>query len=360
MAPTELRVPLLFELDGELPALAEANAGDRALFASRLGFGIDDDLLRYRATYRLEAGDVFPLAAPPGSEPTTLAGQRFGQDVLVTLPELAGAPVSLGVSAEAGDVWQLGGEAKTGSQRGHVEWSPLGATLRLDWMDRGQALDPALALRCELASSLGLPLSGGDDGGQLLRLTGGTCHVADGTPYAGIPVRAWGVGYVWSGAERESVARVRVIRPDRLPGILDVALEPAYQLGLRHRRDFGLLSAQAGLALRQPPSLAGDGTLLGPAAETSWSASASLTWHLAAASVSADWAQGVDPLWFIPAAHEARDRFGLAVDLSPWIETVVPGPVSELGLRWDWSRVRPAGSGPVAESSLALDVMLLF
>src|SRR5690606_15421225 len=144
-----------------LPMLDLGAADGNALLASRMGFGLDDDLLRYRASYRLEAGDVFSLAdgaAAASGTPSVLAGQRFGQDVMLRLPELAGAPLPVGVTAEVRNSWQRAGEAQTQRERGTVEWSPCRATLRVQWTDRAQAFDPALALQCNVESSLGVPL----------------------------------------------------------------------------------------------------------------------------------------------------------------------------------------------------------
>lgn len=355
------RSSLLFDVAGGLPMLDAGAADGGALLASRVGFGLDDDLLRYRASYRLEAGDVFSQAndAAARSTPSVLAGQHFGQNVVLTLPELVGAPLSLGVTAEVQDSWQLAGEAQTERERAEVEWSPWRATVRVQWTDQAQAFDPSLALHCNVESSLGLPLYAEGRRGALMQVSGRECVIAEGTEYAGLPVQTWGIGWSWTGDARESVAQVRVIEPLWSELALDADFDPGYQLGLRHSRDFGALSAAALVAVRQSPAL-----LLGPepafAPETSWSANASLTWHLADASVSADWAQGVDPLWFMPDARAPRDRFGLALDLSPWIQTVAPGTAPVFGMRWNWSQLRQPGEGEVDENSVELNVSLLF
>lgn len=360
--PGEQRSPLAFDLAGGSPMLDIGGEDGDALLATRLDFGLDDDLLRYRATYRLEAGDVFSFADDPaaaGATPSILAGQHFGQDVVLRLPELAGAPLSFGLTAEVQDRWQLAGEAQTGQERAQVEWSPWGATVRVQWSDRGQEFDPSLALQCNVESSLGLPFFTQDQHGPELRVSGRDCVVADGTAYAGLPVRTWGLGWSWSGAARQSTARVRVIEPAWSAGSLIAESDPGYQLGLSHRRDFGALSAAALVAVRQSPALLADGRGPGPA--TRWSTNASLTWHLADASVSADWAQGIDPLWFTPEAPATQDRFGLALDLSRWIENVAPGAASPaLGMRWNWSERQGPGAGAVDENSLELNVSLLF
>src|SRR5690606_18210943 len=131
----------------------------------------------------------------------------------------------------------------------------------------------------------------------------------------------------WSGAGRESVARVRVIEPEWASGLSDLRTDPAYQLGLGHRRDFGTFSAEAHVALQQPPMLTGvEGEAFG--AGTRWSADASLTWHLP--------------------------------DLSPWVRSVAPGSSPALGLSWEWSRLHLPGEAPVNARALSLDVALPF
>src|SRR5690606_29092543 len=120
-------------------------------------------------------------AAAASGTPSVLAGQRFGQDVMLRLPELAGAPLSLGVTAEVRNSWQLAGEAQTQRERAKVEWSPWRATLRVQWTDRAQAFDPALALHCNVESSLGVPLYAEGRRGPLMQVSGRECVIADGT-----------------------------------------------------------------------------------------------------------------------------------------------------------------------------------
>lgn len=351
---------VLFDVDGNVPLLQGPGEGN-ALFASGVGFGIDDELLRYRASYRLEAGDLFSFTEPgyTGAQPpSTVAGQSFGHNVELRLPELAGAPLSLGVTSEVRDQWLLAGEQRSQSERANLTWSPGPATVDMQWSGGYAGFDPLLALSCNFAGTLQLPVPGGGRLTQALRVSGRECIVAENTPYAGIPAQAWALGYVWSGAAQQSEARVRVIDPVWTGETFGTDLEPGYQLGLSHRRDFGVLSAKALVSYRQAPALAADS--LGMPADTSWSANASLTWHLPDASLSANWAQGVNPLWFVPDVLEQRDRFGLALDLSRWVESVAPISSPELGLRWDWSRRSLPGETAVDESALRLDVALLF
>src|SRR5690606_39775849 len=119
------------------------------------------------------------------------------------------------------------------------------------------------------------------------RLRGRDCSAAGAESHAGLPVRAWSRGWSSNGAARESIARVHVIEPAWMDGLTPAGKEPGYQLGLGHRRDFGDLSAEALVTLRQPPAVFDDGRYEAFEDDTSWSANASLTWHLPLASVSA-------------------------------------------------------------------------
>lgn len=352
---------LLFDVDGQVPVLDGRQSGD-ALFASGVNVGImDDELLRYRASYKLEAGDLFSFDQPgyTGTKPpSTFAGQSFGQNVVLRLPEVAGAPLSLGVTTEVRDQWLFAGESQAQQERANLEWSPGRATINMQWSGSASGFDPSLALSCNFESTLKLPTRDGGSHAQALRVSGRECTVSDGTRYAGIPAQAWMLGYVWSGAAQESEARLRVIDPVWTGELFESDIDPGYQLGLSHRRDFGALSAKALVAVRQTPVSPADP--LAVVEDTSWSANASVTWHLADASISADYAQGVNPLWFVPNVLEQRDRFGLALDLSRWIESVAPESSPEFGLRWDWSRLRMPGGGVIDENALKLDVALLF
>lgn len=349
-----------FDVDGNVPILEGREDAD-AVLASGVNLGIDDELLRYRASYRLEAGDLFSFDQPDytGTKPpSTLAGQSFGQNIVLRLPELAGAPLSLGVTAEVQGQWLFAGARRSQQERANLEWSPGPATINMQWSGNASGFDPLLALRCNFESTLKLPMQDGGRRTQALRVSGRECIVADGTRYAGTPARAWMLGYVWSGAAQESEARLRVIDPVRTGELFDMDIDPGYQLGLSHRRDFGALSAEALVSVRQAPALPTDP--VAAVEDTRWSANASLTWNLADASISAHWAQGVNPLWFAPDVLEQRDRFGLALDLSSWVESLAPGTSPELGLRWDWSRLRMPGDAAVDENALRLDVALPF
>ncbi|HZD52562.1 MAG TPA: hypothetical protein VE175_05905 [Woeseiaceae bacterium] len=353
------------EVDGGLPALTQRSFTDDRVVASGLDIGIENELLRYRAMYRLEAGDVFAFAdtdGRPASRSASLGGQSFGQNVVLQLPDVAGAPLSLDVTTEIRDRWLLAGETQSEGQRARLEWSPGPAMIDMQWTGSEARFDASLALSCDFESTLKLPVGNGPGHSQALRLSGHQCVIAQGNAYAGTPAQTWGLGYVWSGAAQQSEAHVRMIDPTWTEDAVELDIDPGYQLGLSHRRDFGSLSAKALVSVRQTAALRSDRFVAGNAnvAETNWSANASLTWRLTDASLSASWAQGVNPLWFAPEAPEQRDRFGLAVDLSSWFESLAPGSSPELAMRWDWSQVRLPGKEAIGDSSLQLDLALLF
>ncbi len=356
------------DLSGRTPLLM--SRGDRgALLASNLKLSVDDDLLQYRATYELEPGDILSVGTPdyaPASAPTRFAGQRLGQGVRLQLPEVAGAPLSLDLTTEIRNSWMIAGD--TASQREHasLRWSPGRATVNVQWAGAAKAFDSSVALLCDVESTVRLPTHQSASRSQAVQVFGRACVVAaDDTPYAGAEAQTWGLGYVWSRAQQESEAVLSVIEPAwvRSAGIRDV--EPSYQLGLSHRRDFGWLSAKALVSVRQSSLLENMASADGTAGQidttsTDWAANASLTWKLPDASVSANWEQGVDRLWFTPETSQASDRFGLALNLSRWMESFAPDASPQFAMKWNWSRVRLPGDEVIRDNALRLDVALLF
>jgi hypothetical protein len=141
--------------------------------------------------------------------------------------------------------------------------------------------------------------------------------------------------------------------------------EPGYELGLRHRRDFGSLTASGVLSLRRSQVFQNPGTVrlaqdYVRVTDTSWAADAFLTWHLRRASLTANWARGVDPLWFTPVPGQRSDRFGLAVNLAHWLDDHVAGPAPRLAMNWSWSELRMPNEERIATSSVSLDVAVVF
>jgi hypothetical protein len=145
----------------------------------------------------------------------------------------------------------------------------------------------------------------------------------------------------------------------------DSDTRPAYELGFSHRRDLGALSAKGLVSLRQgqlidgapTPDLAGNSIAH---RHTDWAANASLTWQLPEASLSANWARGIDRFWFTPDRRQVSDRFGLALNLSHWVESLLPAASPQLAMNWNWSEVRLLNADVTETHSLQLDLALLF
>lgn len=351
-------------------SLMRKNADDRdAWLASNFSVGLDDDLLRYKASYSIEPGDILAAGNPESvnaASSASFGGQHLGQNIRLQLPELGGAPLSLGFTTESRNNWMVSGYTQSQRERANLKWSAEYATVDVQWAGAATSTDPSVALDCDLQSTVRLPMHEGSNRSEALRLSGRDCIVAaDGTPYAGIEAQTWGLGYVWSRPRRQSEAVLSVIDPAWTPAIEYQDLEPSYELGFSHRRDFGSLSAKALVSVRQATileyadaiDLAGNDS---GATATWWAANASLTWRLPDASLSATWAKGVDRLWFTPEIGQRSDRFGLALNLSQWIEGLVPDASPELAMNWNWSQETLLGDKITGNNSLQLSMALMF
>jgi hypothetical protein len=354
-------------------SLLEQNADERdAWLASNVSVGLDEELLRYRASYSIDSGDFLEAgdtASAGAVSPTTFGGQRLGQNVSLQLPVLEGAPLSLGFATESSGRWLVSGFEQSQQEQANLEWSPGFATVNVQWAGAGEAADPSLALDCDVRSTIRLPTHQRADHSQALRISGRECTVAaGGTPYAGTAAQTWGLGYVWSRPERESEAVLSVIDPAWRDGIDWPAyqdLEPSYQFALSQARDFGALSAKALVSVRQATILEAPDSpestdTFNRITDTYWAANASLTWSLPAASLSASWAKGVDPLWFTPEVGERSDRFGLELDLSRWMQGLLPEVSPELGMSWNWAEDYLPGERIGGSNSLQLNLGWMF
>jgi hypothetical protein len=85
-----------------------------------------------------------------------------------------------------------------------------------------------------------------------------------------------------------------------------------------------------------------------------------LSWQLPEASLSANWAKGIDRLWFTPDSGQGSDRFGLALNLSRWVESLMPASSPQLAMNWNWSEVRLLDADVTQNHSLKLDFVLMF
>ncbi|MEX2124065.1 MAG: hypothetical protein WD795_09250 [Woeseia sp.] len=362
---TDSRKRIQLKTDSTLPLLKRN--GD-ALLASNFRLGIDDDLLRYQATYSLEPGDIVATGQPHNASPaspTRFARQNFGQNVKLGLAQLGGGPLSLGLATEFSNSWMVSGFTQAQRERADLNWSPGPATVSVQWAGTAPASDATVALACDLQSTVRLRTHEGTNHSEGVTLTSRDCVVAAGdTPYAGIEAQSWGVGYVWTRPTRQSEALVSVIDPVWTQGIEYQDLEPGYELGLSHRRDFGSLSARTLVSLRQAP--AWDSAAIDAvghyvsATNLNWATNASLTWNLPKASLSANWETGVDRMWFTPDIGQRLDRFGLALNLSRWIENLMPFSSPNFAMNWKWSQMQLPVDQHTGNNALSLDVALMF
>lgn len=360
LRPTRLSV----DVDRALPVVRELRT-DEVLLDSRVVASVNDDRLRYHASWSLEPGEA--LSAGPGTTPGRLGSQRLGHDVRVRLPELAGSPLSFGVSSELRNDLSVSGYQALQHERARLEWAPGPTTVEVQWAGAATPFAPGTALACDLRSSLRLPTHTAADHSQGLTFSGSACTVAaDDTAYAGVNTQAWGVGYAWERTDRATEALLSVIDPaDEAMSEWRIAA-PGYEIDLRHRRDFGALSAEARVSLREAPAweyvvtAAGVDGWPGSSFDAGWSTRTSLTWNLRYADVSANWAEGVDRLWFTPERTGRSDRFGLTLNLSSWVGAFAPSASPNLAMHWDWSQVQLPNDEITGGNALRLDMALHF
>lgn len=333
--------PVEFGADAGLPL---GPVDPDALLASSLGLGNGDGPVQYHVRYLLEPGDVLAFGSITKA-PTRVGGQRIGQAIRMQVPNVAGAPLSLGLTQELRDDWTVSGYSQSQRELAELSWSPAGATLEVQWAGPMMAVDPALAIDCPVRRSVRLPARGAAaDRAQSVRLSGRDCYVlASAAHYADLEVRTWGFDYAWDGPKRESRVTLAVIDPARDAGAREQPLARGYELGLSHRRTHQDWTANALVALRQAPAhevatladsdggnVAGSSTFL--------SSNAALAWHLPALAISAHWAHGADPLWFLPDVGQHSDSLGIALDLSQWATRLLPEATPKLAMNYSWSQ----------------------
>lgn len=351
---------LRLKIDAEAPSLPD-DAGGKAL-GSDFSIGIES-VLSYRASWSVEPGDVIAgeNSATYANVPTRFGGQSLGQNVNLSLPELAGAPVTFEVRTETESNWLVNGSTQSQRERARLSWAPGPASVNVQWAGNAAAFDSSVALTCDFQSTVLLPTHEASDHSESLLFSGRDCMLPDeSSSHAGIEAQAWGLSYIWDRPKRRSEALLSVIKPTWSGESELTGIGPGYELGLRHRRTFGTLSASALVSLRRAPAL--DEAVAGPVltGNTDWAANASLTWQLPDASVSANWASGVDPFWFTPEAGQQSDQFGLALNLSRWVESLIPRSSPQLAMNWNWSEIRLPSAETIGSNALRLDVALMF
>lgn len=357
--------PIQFGLDGALPLV---HTRSDPLLASRFGVGSDNGLLRYNATYSILPGDVLADdTETTAAAPQRLGGQRVGQNFRMRLPRFAGAPVSLGYTAEARENWTMAGDT-VGQQRqvANLDWSPRLASLNLQWAGGNAVNDSQLALGCNLRGTVRVPLRYGDlPGKQALRVSGRDCQVLAGPRYSSLDAETWGLAYVWNQPRRETQVLLSSIDPVWGAGLDQQDIEPSYEFGVAHRRDYAVWSARAQVGMRY--ATVWDTSMLDDTtgdyltdSDAYWTMNASLTRRLPGVSVSANWAHGADPMWFMPQIGQRRHRFGMVLDLSRLVEGLLPDATPQVGMRWNWSQARSREDALIADSVLHLNMAVMW
>lgn len=354
-----------FDIDSALPIFKEMRENE-ALLASRVNASVDQDLLQYRASWSVEPGDVLKPGegeAAKRTPATHLGSQQLGQRLSLRLPELAGSPVSLGISTEFRNELLVTGHRQLQREQATLDWSPGPATVAVQWAGAATPQNAGTALTCDLRSTVRVPTHQGEDRSEGLMLSGGACSVtADGSPYAGVDTGTWGLGYAWDQPDSKTEVVLSIIDPAEVSADSYQKSSPGYEFGVSRRRDFGPLSAQLRISLREAPAWehAASAGLHHGYADAGWATQTSFTWNLSYAALSANWANGVDPLWFTPEPGRKSDRIELALNLSRWLQSVVPEASPQLAMNWNWSQVKPPGEGVTGYNALKLDVALYF
>ena len=344
-------------VDGALPLVD--SRGD-PLFAGRVGIGDDSAPFRYLATYKLEPGDVF---ADPTAPPKRFGGQRFGQELRMRLPAVAGSPLALQFRAEARDVWETDRDiVEQQRQLALLEWSPGLASLALQWGAGDAKADSRLALDCALRGTLRMSLPNGSAAGApAMRVTGRDCRVrTSDARYSELAAATWGVALAWHSSGAQTELLFSVIDPDGKT-TLRQEIDASYEFGLSHRRAHGDWSTEALVAMRHAPAwdlsarLGGTGAYASDA-DAYWMARMSLTRHLPAVSLSANWSHSADPMWFMPEIGQQKHRLDVRLDLSRLLAAVAPQVNPQLSMQWNWFETRSRADAVTGDNEIKLSM----
>src|SRR5690606_33405878 len=133
-----------------------------------------DSVLSYRASWSLEPGDVIASdsSSPYTEAPTRFGGQYLGHNVNLSLPELAGAPVTFEVRTETENNWLVDGSTEKQRERARLNWAPRPARVNVQWAGSASAFDSSVALTCDLQSTVLLPTREASDHSESLRFSG--------------------------------------------------------------------------------------------------------------------------------------------------------------------------------------------
>jgi hypothetical protein len=338
------------------------------VLASRMALGGDDLPLHYRVSYVVEPGDVFAGAsAPPGTfSPQHFGRQRIGHDAGARLPPMAGAPLRLRVTTESWERWSVDGtQSSQQRQLADLEWAPGPAKLNLQWAGGTAASDSQLALLCDVRGAMQVPLATAA-AAPWLRFTGRSCQLhSSHARYSAVSAETWGVAMGWNHGRVDSELLFTAVEPDWRETPEQQPIDTGYELGLRHRLDHGDWTARAQVAMRRATAWdLAQGDALERAryaeADTHWVSSVSLARELSAFSVSAQWAQGADPMWFMPQIGQRSDRFDLRLDLSRLLASVAPESAPQLSMQYQWNQARFRNQAVSSDGLVSVKMALSF
>lgn len=359
--------PVNMGLGGALPLV---HTRTDPLLASR--FGVGGSALNYNASYTVLPGDVFAETGPPPGvappAPQQLGQQRVGQNLRLTLPPLAGAPVSLRLATETQERWTMTG-SDTAQQRqlANLAWAPWRVNLNLQWDGGTAPADARFALGCDLRGTLRMPLhSAGALAPGAMQLSGRNCQLLGAGPrYSAVTADTWGMAFSWSRPDSETEFLLATIEPAWQSAPEQQLIDPAFEFAVRHQRDQGLWSARALVAMRVATEwdLALQDELTGHYAsgsESHWTATASLTRHLPSMSLSADWMHSADPMWFMPQVGQRSNRLNMRLDFSRAVASLMPEVTPQVAVHWNWAQSRSRTDAVAGDSMVRLNMAVLW
>ena len=353
------------DVDGGLPG--RKGEGEPVL-ASRMALGGDKLPLHYRASYVVEPGDVFATAgiAPGTFSPQHFGRQRIGHDADARLPPVAGAPLRLRVTTESWERWSVDGtQSSQQRQLADLEWAPGPAKLNLQWAGGAAASDPNMALLCDVRGAMQVPLATAA-AAPWVRFTGRSCQLRSSNPhYSAVSAEAWGMALGWKQARGDTELLLTAVEPDWRDTPEQQPIDTGYELGLHHRLEHGDWTARAQFAMRRATAwdlAQGDAPEWARHADgdTHWVGSVSLARELSAVSLRAQWAQGADPMWFMPQIGQRSDRFDLRLDLSKLVAAVAPDVTPQLSMQYQWNQARARNHASTSDGRVSVNMALTF
>ncbi|MDT8450138.1 MAG: hypothetical protein RQ847_08165 [Wenzhouxiangellaceae bacterium] len=329
--PDRLRPDVVLET--RLPLAA---GGDESLLASRVDLRAGDELIAYRARYRVDAGSVLDgiASGKPTSNSGGLATQTLEQRLQSTVPVPVGGPIRLDVRSRQDTRLELAGAHGTRNASAGLQWSAGPVGLSVDWQQPRATLPASNPIDCNAAGALRLPAPAAWSGASFELLQRDCRFSAPGHGIAEAGLQTRGAAWRW-GPDAANALRIEIVEPRVGPQAAVPAAavaEPDYEVGLSQRlAQFRGWQASADVAVRRV-GIAADAH---PGVATAWTADLELRRRLPLFDVSARWSQAQDPLWFLAAAApENREQMSLALDFDAWLDGVLPHARPTMDVSW--------------------------